>query len=135
MTEFINFSASDAKANTRAERDIRAGSMFRRRKEGRGQLIAYRIGSGSPGREIGAITPREIVTLGNLYVSTWTRASRCARVAELCSPRFGSLLPVPVPFVPAPGRARVHHNNSPVIFIWSRFIARNGLWAAGTVCY
>jgi len=32
-------------------------------------------------------------------------------------------------------RIRVHHNNSPVIFIWSRFIARDGLWAAGTVCY
>lgn len=132
MTEFINFSASDAKANTRAERDIRAGSMLRRRKEGRGQLIAYRIGTESPGREIGAITSREIVTLGNLYVSRWTRESRCA---ELCSPRFGSLLSVSLPFVPAPGRARVHHNNSPVIFIWSRFIARNGLWAAGTVCY
>jgi len=87
------------------------------------QLIAYRIGSESPGREIGAITRREIVTLGNLRVSGRASGRHAARRTRR-SP--GAL---------ACARVRVHHNNSLVIFIWSRFIARDGLWAAGTVCY
>jgi len=85
MTEFVNFPAVDVKANAYANATVQCCAVQRRTE----QLIAYCIGSEGPGREIGAITPREIVTLGNLYVSD-ERAG--ARVAELqCSlPRFGS---------------------------------------------
>lgn len=124
MTKFINFPAADAKANACARTRRSSGSAQLRRVKKDGAInCSYRIGSESPGREIGAITLGEIVTLGNLYVSG--RAG--TRLSQNSAP--------PARRARARALARVHHNNSPVIFIWSRFIARDGLWAAGTVCY
>lgn len=89
-SKFVNFPAVDVKANVRANATFGrfSAAAVQRRTE---QLIAYCIGSEGPGREIGAITPREIVTLGNLYVSD-ERIERAGRRTR-CSLCRGSVLP------------------------------------------